>query len=212
MPKTTHSKSISIFPGTFDPPTNGHMDIIRRGVRLFDKLIVAVGQNPEKEEMFPPRERVDMLRELVSRLDRVEVRAYDGLTMDFAKACGAHAILRGIRDDSDLRYELQQANANLMVGGVETVFLLATDQNILTSSTLIKQIVELGGPDTKRLLRLVPPQVAARLRRHVNGMRARMAARSLAMNDGARNTSSPRRSITSGRAARRAANRQSRRA
>ena len=159
---------IAIFPGTFDPPTHGHLDIIRRGRRLFERLIVAVGQNPEKEEMFPTAERIEMLQELIAGLSHVTVEAYDGLTMDFAQARGARAILRGIRDGSDLHYELQQATVNLMVGGIETVFLLANDQYILTSSTLIKQIVEMGGSDRRRLLRFVPATVAARLRQRLH--------------------------------------------
>src|SRR5438552_9912803 len=126
------SSSIAIFPGMFDPPTIGHLDIIRRGRLLFDRLIVAVGQNPEKEQLFPTSERVEMLQELLTDMPNVAVEAYDGLTMDFARVQKARAILRGIRDATDLGYELQQATANLLVGGVETVFLLAGDQYVLT--------------------------------------------------------------------------------
>src|SRR5262245_18764704 len=168
MPTAAHT-SAAIFPGTFDPPTNGHLDIIDRGRRLFDRLIVAVGQNPEKEQLFTAPERVEMLKELLTDMSSVTVEAYAGLTMDFAKSRGARAILRGIRDASDLGYELQQATANLTVGGVETVFLLAGDQYILTSSTLIKQIVEMGGSERARLLRFVPPSVATRLRQRLLG-------------------------------------------
>jgi len=164
-----HRSNTAVFPGTFDPPTNGHLDIIRRGRLLFDELIVAVGQNPEKGPLFPVQERVAMLRELTSRMRNVRVAAYQGLTMDFARECRARAILRGIRDGSDLYFELQQANANLMVGAVETVFLLANDEFILTSSTLIKQIVEMGGQDIERLLKLVPSPVVKRLRMRLLG-------------------------------------------
>lgn len=161
--------NIAIFPGTFDPPTNGHLDILRRGVKLFDQVVVAVGQNPEKEPLFPVQERLDMLGELTADMRNVRIAAYQGLTMDFARKARARAILRGIRDGTDLYYELQQANANLMVGDVETVFLLANDEYILTSSTLIKQIVEMGGPDIDRLLRLVPASVVKRLRNRLLG-------------------------------------------
>ncbi len=163
MPARGTRLQIALFPGTFDPPTNGHLDIIQRGCVLFDQVVVAVGRNPEKEQVFPTDERIAMLRELLKDTARVIVEAYDGLTMDFARERGVGAILRGIRDDADLHYELQQANLNLMVGGVETVFLLASDQHILTSSTLIRQVVEMGGSDEKRLHRLVPPMVARRL-------------------------------------------------
>jgi pantetheine-phosphate adenylyltransferase len=157
------SARIALFPGTFDPPTNGHMDIIQRGRALFDKLIVAVGHNPEKESLFPTNERLAMLRTLTKRWTNVSIESYDGLTMDFARAQNASAILRGIRDGLDLHYEMQQANVNRTVGDVDTIFLLATDIHILTSSTLIKQIVQLGGNDAERIERLVPPTVAARL-------------------------------------------------
>lgn len=167
MKKSSRAGRIAVFPGTFDPPTNGHLDIIDRGQRLFDTLIIAVGKNPEKEQLFTTEERLEMLRTLTRGMPKVRHAAYDGLTMDFARSCGATAILRGIRDGSDLYYELQQATANYMVGGVETVFLLAGEQHILTSSTLIKQIVEMGGRDGERLSRLVPPLVAARLRKRL---------------------------------------------
>lgn len=163
--KSKRAGTVAIFPGTFDPPTNGHLDIIRRGRTLFDTLIVALGQNPEKEAFFSTSERLAMLRQLLADLKNVRVDSYDGLTMDYAKTCGARAVLRGIRNGSDLQYELQQANVNLMVGGVETVFLLASDEHVLTSSTLIRQVVELGGHDRQRLLRLVPPLVASKLRK-----------------------------------------------
>ncbi|MCK6486150.1 MAG: pantetheine-phosphate adenylyltransferase [Phycisphaerae bacterium] len=177
MGKQRLGPNIAVFPGTFDPPTNGHIDIIQRGRLLFDELIVAVLQNPEKEPLFTTEDRLEMLRELFHDMPNVKVAAFDGLTMDFARKCGARAILRGIRDGADLRFEMQLANANLMVGEVETVFLLANDEYILTSSTLIKQIVEMGGWDKRRLLRLVPPNVAARLRERLvrNGRRARNA-------------------------------------
>lgn len=148
----------------FDPVTNGHLDIIFRGARLFNRLIIAVGRNPAKTEVFTAQERVDMMRELVSEIPNVEVEGYDGLTMEFARQVGAHVLLRGIRDNVDLRDELVQANTNLIVGDVETVFLMTSDQHALVSSTLIKQIVEIGGYDPERLERLVPKMVADKLR------------------------------------------------
>lgn len=152
-----------VFPGTFDPVTNGHIDLIRRGLKFVDELIVAVGHNPEKKALFTPDERIEMIRELVSDLNNVRVESYEGLTAEFVQEVGANIILRGIRDNVDLHFELQQANINMAIGGVETIFLLTRDQYALTSSTYIKQIVELGMDDVQRLSRLVPPNVAQRL-------------------------------------------------
>lgn len=159
---TKHKAKIAVFAGTFDPPTSGHVDIIKRSRRLFDQLIVAVGRNPEKEPFFSETERLSMLRELTSSMDNVHVEAYPGLTMDFVREKGATVIIKGIRDSSDLGSELQQANVNLIAGNTETVFLLTSDQHALTSSTLIRQVVEFGG-DPGRLERLVPATVARRL-------------------------------------------------
>jgi len=156
---------IAVFPGTFDPLTNGHLDLIHRATRMFSRVVVGVGHNPEKSEMFSPPERVDMICELVARLDNVTVKSYGGLTMEFVREVGGHVLLRGIRDSIDLRDELVFANANLIVGDIETVFLMATDQTALTSSTLIKQIVELGGAHIDRLANLVPPTVLTRLKK-----------------------------------------------
>jgi len=127
---------IAVFPGQFDPITNGHLDVIRRGVSLFDELIVAVGVNPEKKEMFTLQERSDMIRSLLKGEKGVRVEQYTGLTMDFVRQTGAIAILRGIRDVSDLRLEFQLAQANRAVGGVETVFIMTGDQYALTSRSL----------------------------------------------------------------------------
>jgi pantetheine-phosphate adenylyltransferase len=154
---------IAVFPGQFDPITNGHLDIIRRAVDLFDELIVAVGINPEKKELFPLDQRVVMIRQLVRRIPHVRVEKYTGLTVDFVRHSGATAILRGIRDSSDLHYEFNLAMANRAVGGVETVFIMTSDRHALTSSSLIRQVVSLG-VDTKKLTSLLPPLVIRRLR------------------------------------------------
>jgi pantetheine-phosphate adenylyltransferase len=156
-------KKRAVFPGQFDPITNGHLDVIRRGVLLFDELIVAVGINPEKREMFPLDDRIEMIRELLKDTPGVKVQKYTGLTVDFVRSVQATAILRGIRDVSDLRYEFQLAQANRAVGGVETVFIMTGDQFALTSSSLIRQIVALGG-DVKQLHGLLPDGVVRRLR------------------------------------------------
>ena len=155
---------IAVYTGAFDPITHGHLDVIKRAREFVDELIVAVGRNPEKREMFTAEERVEMLRELIGDLPRVRVEPYEGLTAEFVQRVQAQTIIRGIRDNVDLHYELQQANVNMAVGGVETIFLMTRDQFALISSTYIKQIVELGCNDMERLSRLVPPNVAERLR------------------------------------------------
>jgi pantetheine-phosphate adenylyltransferase len=154
----------AVFPGSFDPITNGHLDIIQRASGLFERVIVAVGQNPAKAEVFSPEERVRMIAELVREFPNVNVASYSGLTIDFVRQAGGDVILRGIRDTLDVRDELQAANTNLIVGGIETVFLMASDQYTLTSSTFIKQIVSLGGDASTRLSALVPTNVLEQLR------------------------------------------------
>ena len=150
---------LAIFPGTFDPPTNGHLDVIDRGRRLFDELVVAVGENPEKAPLFTAQERLQMLRDLVAGWPSVRVEAFSGLTVDYARARRAVAILRGIRSTVDLSHELQTAYTNRTVSGVETVFILTTEEHAMTSSTLIKQVASMGGD----ISRLVPPAIVAKL-------------------------------------------------
>jgi len=161
MPASS-AKRIAVFPGQFDPITNGHLDVIRRGTRLFDELIVAVGINPDKREMFTMDERVEMIQDLVSGIAGVRVERFTGLTVDFVRQMGATVILRGIRDVSDLRNEFQLALANRAVGDVETVFIMTGDQFALTSSSLIRQVVSLGG-DVKSLKGILPDVVVKRL-------------------------------------------------
>ena len=164
MPHSRPQHKIGVFPGQFDPITNGHLDVIRRGVRLFDELIVGVGINPEKRELFTLDERVAMIRTLLRDDPGVRVAQYTGLTVDFVRESKATAILRGIRDVSDLRYEFQLALANRAVGGVETVFIMAGDQYALTSSSLIRQVVALGG-DVRQLKGLLPDIVVELLQK-----------------------------------------------
>jgi pantetheine-phosphate adenylyltransferase len=162
MPNT--DPNVAIFPGMFDPVTHGHLDIIERASKLYERLIVSVGHNPLKQEMFTAKERVQMLRKHTKAWKNVEVQTYGGLTVEFAKKVGARVILRGIRDTVDLHGELEIATANLIIGDVETVFLMTGPQHGLTSSTVIKQIVEIGDYDTLRVARLVPLDVAEMLK------------------------------------------------
>lgn len=157
-----HAPKIGVFPGQFDPITNGHLDIIRRGVGLFDELIVAVGVNPDKREMFSLTERVEMIRQLLTDLPSVRVEKYTGLTMDFVRQVGAKTLLRGIRDATDMRYEFQLAMANRAVGGIETVFIMTGEHFALTSSSLIRQVVTLGG-DVRQLSTVVPELIIQKL-------------------------------------------------
>ncbi len=160
-----------MFPGSFDPVTYGHLDVIRRGRRLFDELVVAVGRNPGKDPLFSSDERVEMIRELVQELVRAEpaeaevrVESFDGLTVDFAEQMGASVLLRGIRNLSDLQSEVQQALTNRQVAGLETAFIVAGQDFAYTSSSLIKQVTALG-KDLSSLRTMVPPQVVRALKR-----------------------------------------------
>ncbi len=156
---------IAIFPGSFDPLTNGHHDIIQRSSLLFDEIIVAVLNNPDKKPMFSVDERVAMIEEALRGLElegcKVTVESFSGLTAEFAKSRGATAIVRGIRAVSDYEYELRMALMNRKLEpSIETVFLMAGEEYSYVSSTLMKQVFELGG----RVEGLIPPLVEARMR------------------------------------------------
>lgn len=165
----TANANLAIFPGMFDPVTHGHLDIIARASRLYDRLIVAVGDNPMKREVFTQDERREMLVEHTRDFKNVEVQTYTGLTVEFADRVGARVILRGIRDNVDLHAELEIATTNLIIGDVETVFLMTSGQHVLTSSTLIRQIVEIGRYNPDTLARLVPLDVARKLEERLKG-------------------------------------------
>lgn len=169
-PATTPTGRLAVYPGSFDPITLGHLDVIRRGRRLFDRLVVAVGRNPGKDTLFSEAERVGMARELTDRIVRdepdaaaVSVEAFHALTVDFARRTGATAILKGIRNLSDLQYEIQQAVTNREVAGLETVFIVAGQSFAYTSSSLIKQIAAMG-EDLSALSTMCPPLVIDMLR------------------------------------------------
>ena len=161
------SSLVAVFPGTFDPITNGHLDVIERGRHLFERLIVAVGINPGKDTLFTQDERVAMILDLVRdrKMENVEVEAFRGLTVQYVNEKGAIAILRGIRDTADLRNEFQLALTNRAVAEVETVFMLTSEENALTSSSLIRQVAELGGDVSRLVPKAVALQLQERLRR-----------------------------------------------
>jgi pantetheine-phosphate adenylyltransferase len=151
----------AIYPGSFDPVTNGHLDLIERGGKIFERLIVAVLQNREKEPLFKVGERVEMLREATREWGNVEVDVFNGLLMDYARQKKARVILRGIRAISDYEYELQMALMNRKLAPeIETVFMLPGEKYSYLSSRLVREISQLGGP----VKDLVPPAVEERLR------------------------------------------------
>ena len=154
----------ALFPGTFDPLSNGHLDVVRRGRHLFGRVIVAVGRNPAKREIFTVAERVEMIAELIQEegFANVEAAAYDGLTVDYARQRGVAAILRGIRNVTDLNFEFQLALTNRAIADVETVFIMTGEVHAFTSSTLVKQIASAG--DIERLAPLLPRTVLERLK------------------------------------------------
>lgn len=155
-------RSVSIYPGSFDPPTNGHLDLIERGAHLFGHLIVAILRNEEKTSLFTVEERVEMLCEAVRHLTNVTVESFDGLLVRFAAEKGARVILRGIRAVSDYEFELQMALMNRKLHpGLETVFMLPGEAYSYVSSRLVKEVHRLGGDVSD----LVPPIVIDRLRR-----------------------------------------------
>jgi len=152
---------IAIYPGTFDPPTNGHLDLIQRGAKLFDELVVAILRNSEKTPLFTVDERLEMLRECTAHLDNVRVESFEGLLVDYAQSRGAQAVLRGIRAVSDYEYELQMAWMNRKLdANLETVFMMPAGAYSYLSSRLVREIASLGGA----LGDLIPASVESRLR------------------------------------------------
>jgi pantetheine-phosphate adenylyltransferase len=155
----------AIYPGTFDPPTNGHLDLITRGSRIFSHLTVAILINPVKNPLFTVEERVEMLTEATSPLSNISVATFDGLMVDFAKRQGAAAVLRGIRAISDYEHEFQMALMNRRLAPeIETVFLQPAGRYSFVSSRMVKEVFSFGGDITG----LVPPSVLKRLRQRIS--------------------------------------------
>jgi pantetheine-phosphate adenylyltransferase len=152
---------IAVYPGSFDPITNGHLDLIARSARFVDRLIVGVLQNESKQPLFSVEERADMLREVVRDYSNVEVDAFDGLLVEFAASRKASLIVRGIRAISDYEHELQMALMNRRLQPeIETVFMMASEAHSFVSSRLVKEVIRLGG----NISGLVPPVVEAALK------------------------------------------------
>ncbi|MCC5794647.1 MAG: pantetheine-phosphate adenylyltransferase [Chromatiales bacterium] len=150
----------AMYPGTFDPITNGHIDMVRRAARLFDRLVVAVARSPHKVPMFSLGERIGMAREVLEDVDNVEVRGYEGLTVEFAREHGLGVVIRGLRAVSDFEYEFQLAGMNRHLRPeVETIFLAPAGEYTFISSTLVREVAALGGD----ISRFVHPAVARAL-------------------------------------------------
>ncbi len=157
MPKRT-----AIYPGSFDPLTNGHVAIIQRGLKVFDRLVVAVANNPEKKPLFTVAERTTMIAEALGDDPRVDVDSFDGLLVDYARRKGVHTVLRGLRAVSDFEYEFQIANMNRhLLPDVETVFVMTGEDYFFVSARLVREVATFGGDVSA----FVPPNVLDALRR-----------------------------------------------
>ena len=153
--------TIALCPGSFDPPTNGHVDVVERAGRLFERVVVAVVVNPAKRPLFSAEERVDLLRAAVAHVDNADVASFDGLLVDFARARGVAVVLKGLRAVSDFDYELQMAEMNAAIAPeIDTMFLTAKPSWAFLSSSLVKEVARYGGP----IDAFVPAEVARALR------------------------------------------------
>lgn len=158
MPENKYVRAL--FPGSFDPITNGHMDVIRRASVMFDEVIVAVGDSPKKDYLFTGQERLEMVQELVADMPEVKEVRFVGLTVECAQREKAQVILRGLRNLADVQYEFQLALTNRAIGGIETVFIMTGEKYGFTTSTLIREVGRYGGDVSG----LVPPSVFERLK------------------------------------------------
>ena len=155
----------AIYPGSFDPVTNGHLDIIERGCKLFDEIVIAVVVNPGKQPMFTLDERIATVKEVLNDVDGVEVASFEGLLVDYALGRGARLIVKGLRAVSDFEYEMQMAQMNHRLAGVETLFMVANPAFSFLSSSIVKEVARFGGS----VEGLVPAEVARRLKERIGG-------------------------------------------
>jgi len=162
------SRSIAIYPGTFDPITNGHVDVIHRATEIFPHVVVLVAQNPSKQPLFDSEERSDMIRKIFARDRRVEVDSFDGLLVDYVSQRKAKAIIRGLRAVSDFEYEFQMALTNRKLAPwIDTIFLVPDEKYTYLNSTIVREVARLGGD----ISNFVPPLVRKRLTARVAGKR-----------------------------------------
>lgn len=159
---------IAVYPGSFDPLTNGHLDIIRRGLEVFDRIVVGIAENARKSSLFTVEERLEIIRLVVADMPRVETDAFEGLTVHYAVRRGAVAIVRGLRAVADFEYELQMANMNRkLCPGIETLFMMTSEKYFFVSSQNVKEVARFGGDISE----LVPPLVAERLAARAGALR-----------------------------------------
>ncbi len=173
------SKKIAVLPGSYDPITLGHMDIIERGASLYDELVIGVSENPSKRPLLPIDERLDLIRRLTEKYPNIRAEMFTGMTIEFARRVGAAVILRGIRTFADFEYEFQLALANKRIGHIETVFIISSAERSFIRSSLIKEAVSLGADVSP----FVPPEVAMALESHMHRLR-KMSNRSFVGLDG----------------------------
>ena len=163
-----HRRSIAIYPGTFDPITNGHADIVRRALKLFDRVVVALADNPRKQPLFSVKERKRMIRETLANDAGVEVDSFSGLLVDYVRRRGARFVIRGLRAVADFEYEFQFAHMNRQLAPeVETIFLMTNEDNFFVSSSLVREVAEMGGD----IGRVVPPGVVVALKKKLKKQR-----------------------------------------
>ncbi len=155
----------ALFPGSFDPITNGHIDVILRSATMFDEIIIGVGDSPQKEYMFSGDERLDMINHITRDIPEVSAERYPDLTVDFAKRIDAQVIVRGLRDLSDIHYEFQLALTNRTLSGIETVFIMTSETKGFISSSLIREVAKHNGDVSG----MVPEYVSEMLKKKLNG-------------------------------------------
>lgn len=153
--------TVALYPGSFDPLTYGHLNVIQRGLKVFDRLIVAIAHNIRKEALFSPQERIDMICQAIGPEPRVEVTSFDGMLVEYAQKRQATSILRGLRAVSDFEFEFQLAHLNRRLGhGLETVFMMTGEEHFYVSSHMVREIASFGGDVTD----FVPPYIAGKLK------------------------------------------------
>jgi pantetheine-phosphate adenylyltransferase len=163
-----HRRSLAVYPGTFDPITNGHADIVRRALGLFDRVVVALADNPRKRPLFSLAERKRMIRQTLADDAGVEVDSFNGLLVDYVRRLGAKFVIRGLRAVADFEYEFQFAHMNRQLAPeVETIFLMTNEDNFFVSSSLVREVAEMGGD----IRRVVPPVVVASLKKKLRNRR-----------------------------------------
>ncbi len=163
--KNVLDPGLAIYPGSFDPITNGHVEVISRGLKVFPKLIVAVAHNPRKMPLFTTHERTDMIREALSDREGLEVDCFEGLLVEYARRCGARVILRGLRAVADFEYEFQMANMNKKIAPeIETLFMMTGENYFFLSSQNVREVASFDGPVDD----LVPKNVAVALRKKLS--------------------------------------------